>query len=56
MEGNYVEKTWSVFESHSETHRETFVKKAAFRLNENKTRAVSEPPKRKSKKRKISGS
>ena len=36
---------------------ETFVKKAAFRLNENKTRAVSdgEPPKRKSKKRKISG-
>ena len=36
---------------------ETFVrvKKAAFRLNENKTRAVSdgEPPKRKSKKRKI---
>ena len=52
MEGHYVEKTWSVFESHSET----FVKKAAFRLNENKTRAVSEPPKRKSKKRKISGS
>ena len=45
MEGHYVEKTWSVFESHSET----FVKKAAFRLNENKTRAVSEPPKRKSK-------
>ena len=35
---------------------ETFVKKAAFRLNENKTRTVSEPPKRKSKKRKISGS
>ena len=35
---------------------ETFVKKATFRLNENKTRAVSEPPKRKSKKRKISGS
>ena len=36
---------------------ETFVKKAAFRLNENKTRAVSdgEPPKRKSKKRKIPG-
>ena len=45
MEGHYVEKTWSVFESHSET----FVKKAALRLNENKTRAVSEPPKRKSK-------
>ena len=42
----------NVFESHSET----FVKKAAFRLNENKTRAVSDPPKRKSKKRKISGS
>ena len=35
---------------------ETFVKKVAFRLNENKTRAVSDPPKRKSKKRKISGS
>ena len=35
---------------------ETFVKNAAFRLNENKTRAVSDPPKRKSKKRKISGS
>ena len=34
---------------------ETFVKKAAFQLNENKTRAVSDPPKRKSKKRKISG-
>ena len=38
-----MEKTWSVFESHSET----FVKKATFRLNENKTRAVSDPPKRK---------
>ena len=37
---------------------ETFVKKAAFRLNENETRAVnvSDLPKRKSKKRKISGS
>ena len=35
---------------------ETFVKKAVFRLNENKTRAVSDPPKRNSKKRKISGS
>ena len=33
---------------------ETFVKKAALRLNKDKTRAVSEPPKRKSKKRKIS--
>ena len=34
---------------------ETFMKKAAFRLYENKTRAVSDvnPPKRKSKKRKI---
>ena len=51
-----MERTWSVFESHSETHSETFVKKATFRLSENKTRAVSEPPKRKSKKRKISGS
>ena len=36
---------------------ETFLKKAAFQLNGNKTRAVSDPPKpRKSKKRKISGS
>ena len=36
---------------------ETLVKKAAFRLNENKTRAVSDPPpKGKSKKRKISAS
>ena len=35
---------------------ETFVKKAASRLNENKTRVISDPPKRKSKKRKISGS
>ena len=35
---------------------ETFVKKAAFPLNENETRAVSDLPKRKSKKRKISGS
>ena len=35
---------------------EMFVKKAAFRLNKNKTRAISDPPKRKSKKRKISGS
>ena len=26
---------------------ETFVKKAAFRLNENKSRGVSDPPKRK---------
>ena len=34
---------------------ETFVKKAAFRLNENKTRAVSDRSS-KSKKRKISGS
>ena len=33
---------------------ETFVTRAAFRLYENKTRAVSDPPKR--KKRKISGS
>ena len=37
---------------------ETFVKKAAFRLYENKIRAVSDidSPKRKSKKRQISGS
>ena len=35
---------------------ETFLKKAAFQLNGNKTRAVSDPPKRKSKKREISGS
>ena len=34
---------------------ETFVKKVAFRLNEKKTRAVSDLPKIKSKKRKISG-
>ena len=34
---------------------ETFVK-AAFRLHENKTIAVNDLPKRKSKKRKISGS
>ena len=36
---------------------EKFVKKAAFRLYENKTRAESDidRPKRKSKKRKISG-
>ena len=34
---------------------ETFVKKASFRLYENKTTAnVSDPPKRKSQKRKIS--
>ena len=59
MEGYYVEKTWSVFESHRETlfASATFVKKAAFRLYEIsktklcKTRAVSDPPKRKSKKR-----
>ena len=53
-----MEKTWSVFVSHS---RNTFCErnvceKAAFRLNENKTRAVGDPQKRKSKKRKISGS
>ena len=35
---------------------ETFVKKAAFPLNENNTRAVGDLPKRKSKKRKISSS
>ena len=35
---------------------ETFVKKAAFLLYENKTRAVSDRPRKKSKKRKISSS
>ena len=35
---------------------ETFVKKAASRLNENNTRAMCDLPKGKSKKRKISGS
>ena len=54
MEGYYVQKTWSVFESHSTN---TFcewnvVKKAAFRFYETKTRAVSDPLRRKSKKRK----
>ena len=49
-----MEKTWSVFVSHS---RDTFCErnvceKAAYK---NKTRAVSDPQKRKSKKRKISG-
>ena len=39
MEGYHVLKTWSVFEALSGS--ETFVKKAAFRLNENKTRAVA---------------
>ena len=37
-----MEKTWSVFESHSRNTfcaSETFAKKAAFRLNEHKTRA-----------------
>ena len=58
MEGYYVEKTWSVFESHStNTFCEWHVVKAvAFRFYENKTRAVSNPSRRKSKKRKISSS
>ena len=44
MEGYHVVKTWSVFESHSRktlSGSETFVKKAAFRLNETKLRAVA---------------
>ena len=45
---NYIAQTLSV--------SETFVKKAAFRLYENKTKAVSDPSRRKSKKRKISSS
>ena len=57
MEGYYVEKRGLSLKHIAETlfASETFVK-AAFRFKENKTRAVSEPPKRKSKKRKISGS
>ena len=38
MEGDYVEKTWSVFESHiAETHfaNETFAKKATFVRKQN---------------------
>ena len=55
MEGYYVEKTWFVFELHS---RNTFHKGNVCKEGgvQNKTRAVSEPPKRKSKKRKIQGS
>ena len=57
MEGYYEEKTrYGLSLNHiAETlsASETFVKKAAFRLHENKTRAVSDPLKRKSKKRKI---
>ena len=60
MEGYYVVKMRCVFESHTVAETlsasETFVKKAAFRLYESRTRAVSDPPKRKSKKRKISSS
>ena len=50
MEGYYAEKMWPVFESHS---RNTFCEQNVCEggaLNENKTRAVSDPPKRKSKK------
>ena len=62
MEGYYVEKKRGLSLNHiAETTafcERAFVKKAAFRLYENKTRAVSDidPPKRKSKKRKISSS
>ena len=55
MEGYYVEKTWcDIRETLSAS--ETFVKAAFSRLYENKIRAVSDPPKRKSKKQKISSS
>ena len=43
MEGYYVEKTWSVTLFASKP----LVYRAAFRLYENKTRAISDPPKRK---------
>ena len=58
MEGYYVVKRGLSLNHKAQTlsASETFVKKAAFRLYENKTRAVSDPPKRKSKKRKISSS
>ena len=55
MEGYYAEKTWSAFESHGiNTFCERNVCEEGGVL-ENKTRAVSDPPKRMSKKRKISG-
>ena len=38
-----------IAETLSASDHETFVKKAAFRLYENKTRAVSDPPRRKSR-------
>ena len=42
MEGYYVEKTWSLNHIAETLYvSETFVKKAAFRLYQNKTRAVS---------------
>ena len=55
MEGYYVEKTWLVFESHStNTFCERNVcEEGGVRI---KTRAISDPLKRKSKKRKIQGS
>ena len=49
MEGYYVEKTWFVFELHSRNVCE----EGGVR---NKTRVVSDSPKRKSRKRKIQGS
>ena len=55
MEGYYVEKTWSVFESQRRKlfASETFVKKAAFRWYENKTESRKRSSK--AKKPKISG-
>ena len=54
MEGYYVEKTWFVFELHS---RNAICKRNVCEEGDvqNKTRAVSDPPKTKSKKRKIQG-
>ena len=55
MEGYYVEKTRFVFELHS---RNAFCERNVCEEGgvRNKIRAVSDPPKRKSKKRKIQGS
>ena len=54
IEDYYVEKTWFVFELHSRNTffaSETFVKKGAYETK--LERVVSDPPKRKSKKRKV---
>ena len=55
MEGSYVEETRFVFELHSIN---TFCERNVCEEGgvRNKTRAVSDPPKRKSKKGKIQGS